>query len=87
MTLYAIILTRPNEGAWAKVRSNWEDDHHIVDDRLAIVKEDSNTLTAIIAEKIGMDSRGDASGIVVQMDYFSGRTLSSLVEWINKARE
>ena len=87
MTLYAIILTYPSDEAWAKVRSTWEEDHHIVDDRLAIIKEDSSTLTATIAEKIGIDSKGDASGIVIQMDYFSGRTLSSLVEWINKARE
>lgn len=87
MILYAIILTHPSAEAWAKVQGAWENDHHIVDDRLAIIKADSNILTADIAETVGMDQKGDARGMVIQMDYFSGRTLASLVEWINKARE
>ena len=86
MSLYAVILTRPSEDAWAAVRREWEGKHHIVDDRLAVLKDD-NALTSDIASELGMNAEGDSRGIVTQMDYFAGRTTTSLVEWINKNRD
>lgn len=85
MSLYAIILNEPSDDAWRRVRKEWEH-HQIVDERLAIIKDD-NALTKDVASKVGMDPERGTLGIVIQMDYFFGRTATSLVEWINKARE
>lgn len=84
MSFYAIILNRPDEDAWETVRSSW-DLHFILDDRLAFILAE-NVLTADIAKKVGISSDG-VSGIVIQMDYFSGHTSGSLVEWISKNRD
>ena len=81
MSLYVIILNHSNATVWQNVRAEWPQ-HHIMDDRIAFVSAD-NTLTADIARAAGIGP-DEASGIVVQMDYFSGHTSSSLVEWISK---
>lgn len=85
MTLYTIVLNEPSDHAWAKIRATWPKGHHILDDRVAFISADG-ALTGDIAKQIGIDSEQQINGIVVQMDYFSGRTDASLVEWISKSR-
>lgn len=85
MSIYAIILNSPNGDAWAKLQETWPD-HHIFDDRLAFISA-NNALTKDISTKVGIGAEGDARGVVIQMDYFSGHTSASLVEWINKNRD
>ena len=82
MTLYAIVLNKPSDYAWTKVRETWPK-HHVLDERVAFINAD-NALTDDISKQIGIGAERQISGIVVQMDYFSGHTATSLVEWINK---
>ena len=81
MALYAIFLNEPSDDEWAQVREAWQT-HHIFDDRLAFISAD-NALTAEVAKASGIGA-DDASGIVIQMDFYSGHTSTSLVEWISK---
>ena len=82
MALYAIVLDRPSDHAWAKLRETWPV-HHIRDDRVAFISAD-NALTGEISKQIGIGAENNISGIVVQMDHYSGHTAASLVEWIGK---
>ena len=84
MSIYAIILNSPDESVWQNIKDNWEF-HHVLDDRLAFVRAE-NALTADIAKQVGISEEG-ASGVVIQMDYFSGHTKASLVEWVSKNRD
>ena len=82
MALYAIVLDKPSDHAWTKLRETWSA-HHIRDDRVAFISAD-NALTSEISEEVGIGAENNISGIVVQMDYYSGHTAASLVEWIRK---
>ncbi len=81
MPLYAIILDKPDEGTWTNVRAKWPK-NFVLDNRLAFISAD-DVLTFEIARDAGIGAEG-ASGIVIQMDFFSGRTNASLVEWVSK---
>lgn len=85
MALYLIILDKPAAGPWEAIPEHWPD-HLIIDDRVAYISADSKTLTANIAEKVGIGPEGPA-GVVVQMDFFAGFSSSSLAEWISKNRD
>ena len=82
MTLYAVVLNKPSDHAWAKVRETWPK-HHVLDERVAFISAD-DALTDDISKQIGIGVEHRINGIVVQMDYFSGYAATSLVEWINK---
>ncbi len=84
MPLYAILLNEPNESAWDKVRETWPK-HYVFDNRLALISTE-NVLTADVARDAGIGADG-VSGIVMQMDFYSGHTSSTLVEWISKNRD
>ena len=83
MSIYLILLDEPSEAAWQATREHWPD-HLIADDRHAFISAE-NALTANIADQIGIGPDG-ATGIVIQMDYFAGRTSNTIVEWISKNR-
>lgn len=82
MSTFLIILDRPDKEAWEKIKNDWPaPNHHIHDDRIAFVV-DGTLLTADISEKVGIGS--EMGGIVSQIDFYSGHTSSSLVEWLKK---
>jgi len=83
MSLCTIILIEENSKAWDKLKKSWPEDYFILDGRQAFVSTDD--LTSEIAEKIGIGSPDDgASGLVIQMGYYSGTGPSNAVEWVNK---
>lgn len=82
LKIYAVVLDKPNDSVWEKIKSGWPDTHYVHDERMAFVVDEDTKLTAEIAESAGIAE--GVSGMVIQMDYFSGRSNSSLVEWINK---
>ena len=84
MTLYAVILHRPSDTVFDSISKNWPDRYFIADKRLALISSDKNDLTAHIAERVGIGVEFNASGLVIQMDYYAGTGSSPLVEWINK---
>ena len=82
MPLYILVLDKTDPQIWENVRKNWPaPDHHIHDDRVAFVK-DNKRLTAEISEKAGIGNK--SAGLVIQADYYSGRTSSPLVEWLER---
>ena len=82
MAFYVVILDDPSEQAWGNVKREFSQ-HHFLNDRTAFIKE-SDALTADIAKKVGIGTNTVATGIVVQMDYYSGHTNQDLVEWVSK---
>ena len=82
MTLYVILLPAPNEEMWEKLGSSYAD-HHFLNNRTAFIRTE-NALTQNIVDKI--EIKHEASGIVVQMDYFAGMADGSFVEWLNKTK-
>jgi len=84
MALFVVILHSPDETAWDNIRKRWPDRSIIVDDRLALVKSGDTDLTRDIASDVGIGADDDISGVVVQMDYYSGNGPSFLAEWIGK---
>ena len=81
MSLYAIILNAPDEEVWKNVRAKWPK-NYVFDERVAFISAE-DALTADVARDAGIGAEG-ANGIAIQMDFYSGRTSSSLVEWISK---
>ena len=87
MSLYMVIVDQTRDDVWEAVKTGWPDDHRIHNDLVAFIKAE-NTLTEEIAQAIGLAGVStDASGIVVQLDYFSGRMKSATVEWVQKNRD
>ena len=82
MAFYVVVLSKPAEQAWENVKQKFPT-HYILDDRTAFIKKE-DALTADIAKEIGIGAGVTDDGIVVQMDYYSGRTNQNLVEWVNK---
>ena len=80
MSKFVVILPSPNATVWNKIRKNWKS-HYILDDRVAFVSDDER-LTGEVATHAGIAP--ETSGIVIQMDYYSGRSAASLVEWLDK---
>ena len=83
MTLYIIFLDAPSDHAWQTIKDKWPTGHYIRNDRLAFISTDELT-TGDISSTIGIGAESGISGIVIQMDYYAGRTDSALVEWIGK---
>ena len=84
MYTYAIILDKVSSKAWDNVKSNWPENPHIADDRLAFVSSDRTTMTGDVSRNVGIGSDPDTAGIVVQMDYYAGSTFGKTVEWRSK---
>ena len=84
MTIYAVILYDQDSNAWKNIAKEWPDRHFIVDDRLAFIKSSETELTKTISKRVGIDTDSEMSGIVIQLDYYSGTGSNSLVEWMQK---
>ena len=84
MAFFAIVLFRPNDVAWKKITTEWGDRSFIVNNRFAIISSEDMQLTADIAKRAGIGKDSDSSGLVIQMDYYSGTGSNSLVEWMEK---
>ena len=84
MTIHAIMLDNESVEAFDRVKSTWPGSHHIVDDRLALVRTDGTTLTSDVARNAGIGPDTGITGLVVQMGYYSGTASRRTVEWIEK---
>ncbi len=81
MTIYVISLDQPSGSAWETVKAKWPDSY-LHNDHIAFVQDDNKRLTSEIADDMGIGS--DLSGMIIQLDYYSGFTSSPLVEWLGK---
>lgn len=87
MTAFAIVLNAPDPRAWKLVEEHWpEGKHHIVSSTLAFVSGDrESTMTASIAELVGMNQELGIQGVVLQVAYYFGFNRSDLWEWMAKS--
>ena len=84
MSIYAIVLTDPDEGAWAAIREEWSDAHILLTDRIALIKAGPSTTTADISQRVGMNREKGVTGLVLDATYRSGFAESRLIEWLAK---
>ena len=88
MSVYLIALTGEDAGAWEKIRSEWPERHHFINDTLALLSI-SNGISAssTISERVGIGI--DVSGIVIRIhasEDIAGFLPTSAVDWL-KATE
>ena len=85
MSIYAININEKNDSVWETVRTTWPR-HYIVSDTLAfIAPPDPTTLTADIAEAVGMNATGRLLGVVIEVGNYFGYSSNALWEWMGKA--
>lgn len=74
-------LTPPSETSWDEIKRNWPS-AYVHRNTVAFVTDDGSKLTQEIADTAGISDARE--GIVIQLDYYSGYTDSTLVEWLSK---
>ena len=84
MSIYAIILNEPDPQAWSKVEREWPDRHYILTENVAFVAPERTTISAKIAESVGINSDAEVLGFVVELNRYDGYNDSALWEWTEK---
>ena len=89
MSVYAVLLEHPDEGAQRALEEKWPNRTFIVDDRLILVSpEESVTTTAEIATVAGIGSEaGGRIGLVFEISGRAGFHRSDLWEWLRKVEK
>ena len=84
MSVYAIILNEPDEGAWERVSNEWPK-HYFLNDSVAFVApDDPVSLAGEIGEKVGMNADHSVVGIVIEVGSNNGYNYQTLWEWMGK---
>ena len=86
MSVYLVVLHKPDENAWGRLKSAWPDNHYTLTDRIAFVAPDEITLTEKIGDLVGMDENHKVTGFVaeIQYDAINGWNKQALWEWLRK---
>ena len=87
MSIYAVFLNDPDEGAWNRLKAEWpKPDHFIVNDRLAFVAPKEGVTTEEVGDAVGMDSEHKVSGIVTRVHYntINGWNRQAVWEWLEE---
>ena len=90
MPLFMVALVRPDEGAWAKIKSEWPDRHHFVNDRIAFIsipKEGIATSSSIVST-IGISREAEgATGVVapIEIPGTAGVLPTAAIDWLKAA--
>ena len=80
-TVYGIYLDRPNDDQWRVIKEEWSN-CYVHNQHIGFITDESNKLTEDIANMAGIGP--NTSGFVFQMDFYSGHTTTSFVEWLKK---
>ena len=87
MTVYAVFLNEPNEEAWSALAAHWPNGRHfILTPNMAFVAPEELTLTARIAEAVGIGQANELRGIVFEWAAHNGYNRSDLWEWLRKVQ-
>ena len=81
MAIFSVLLDNPDQEIWNTIKRKWPK-AHFHNDYVAFLSDGGDQLTAKIHEKAGIGP--EHSGIVVQVNYYSGFTDPVLVEWLQK---
>lgn len=85
MSIYAIILNKPSELAWERIKSNWpKHRHYFLTNRIAFIAPDEIIITTDIASTVGMNRDDKVQGIVIEATNRGGWNDKSLIEWFEK---
>ena len=87
MTVYAVFLNEPNSEAWQALKEKWPNGRSsILTDNMAFVSLEGLTLTAEIAEALGIGGEREVLGIVFEWTAHNGFNRSDLWEWLRKVQ-
>ena len=87
MAVYAVFLNEADEEAWRTLRNKWPKGRHfILTDHMAFVAPKELTLTAEIAEAVGIGETVERLGIVFEWTAHNGYNRSDLWEWLRKVQ-
>ncbi|MCY3880233.1 MAG: hypothetical protein OXF74_13770 [Rhodobacteraceae bacterium] len=87
MTVYAVFLNEPDETTWATLREKWPNGRSfILTDNMAFVAPEGLTLTAEIAEAVGIGVERGVLGIVFEWAAHNGFNRGALWEWLRKVQ-
>ncbi len=88
MSIYAIILQKPNTTVWQTIREKWPDRHYIWHDHTAFIAPTGITTAIQVGYILGLNMAQTRAGVVVEMTpSHSGFAEAGLVAWLNKARK
>ena len=86
MAIYAVILKKPNEGAWNKLKEQYPVPYFL-NSTTALVASESLVLTSDIAKSAGIGEEEDVLGVVCEITSRSGYYYQDLWEWFRKVDE
>ena len=84
MTVHAVFLNEADEAAWQTLRDKWPSRHFILTDHMAFVAPEGLTLTAEVAEAVGVGEAAGRLGVVFEWTAHNGYNRSDLWEWLRK---
>ena len=87
MSVYAIILQKPDEKTWATVRRNWPDRHYIWHEYTAFIAPTGITTANFLSELLGFNENKKVTGIVSELASRDGYVETGLVEWLKNANK
>ncbi len=79
--IFGIVLDNPSQGKLDEIKAKWPN-CYIHREFIIYISDEGSTLTEDIVKRAGIDSEN--RGFVFQIDYYSGYTFGSLVEWLQK---
>lgn len=85
MYLFLVALEAPNPAVWAALENHWPNRHRIVNDRMAFVAPEGIAIASDIANVLGMNPQHEVHGVVVQLEKYSGRSSTDVVQWVDNA--
>ena len=91
MPVYLVALTSENAGAWQRIKDEWPERHHFINETLALISI-SNGISAssTVSERVGISAEADhPSGMVVRIgegEDIAGALPTSAVDWLRAAQ-
>ena len=88
MSVYAVVLQKPDKGAWHTIEEKWSDRHYIWNDYVAFVAPLGIATATHISDLIGFNNKGNKKGMVIEITPSQqGFASAGFVQWLNKARD
>ena len=87
MRVYMVVFVKFDEVAQRKIRKKYSDQYYELTSRIFFIAPEKVTTCVKIADKIGMNSKKDAFGMVVEMQRYNGFMSKDAWEWVDNMKE
>jgi len=88
VSVYAIILQKPQQDMWKKIKDMWPNRNYVLNDIAAFISPPGISTSFGVADMLGMNSEEKEIGLVVEVtSSHQGYVDKTLVEWLKKARD